>query len=419
MTKIKSIYIENLKAIGKQECEMNGKSIIITAGNNRGKTTFSTLLIERLQSIRPSVILKEGEHEGIYKMEFTNGTRIEWPVNDTNKKGDSLNDIKYFTQDDIKMSVTKDLANSLFPSLFDVDKFLSDTPKEQQKALQALAGLDFDDIDFRYKAAFENRTDKNRDVKRAEAVLKKIDKSLPEEEADIIEIQKEIASIDTHNEKYDTGVKGLEIIVVKKSANEKEIKRLQGLIKALETDNKALDKRTKEGEFWIANKDNQRKDDEYSFNINKKLQDTIDNNKKIVENNKAIADKKAFDDLVKEADILDGKVKAIQKEKEDLIKTAKLPEEFGFGEDGILYNGLPFTKEQQSLSSLYTAALKLAFLGIGKVRMIHFDASPLTNASLEPVLKWAEQNDLQLFVERPDIINDGDFQYQIIDKTAE
>jgi hypothetical protein len=109
----------------------------------------------------------------------------------------------------------------------------------------------------------------------------------------------------------------------------------------------------------------------------------------------------------------DEEVKAIQDEKTKMISEAKLPKEFSFSGDSILYNGLPFSNNQLSSSAKYIAALKLGVLSLGKVRSIHFDASFLDNISLNEILIWANENDLQLLIERPDL-DGGDIKYEII-----
>ena len=68
-----------------------------------------------------------------------------------------------------------------------------------------------------------------------------------------------------------------------------------------------------------------------------------------------------------------------------------------------------------SSSAKYICALKLGALVLGKIRTLHFDCSPLDKNSLMEIQKWAEANDLQLLLERPDF-EGGDIKYQIIEE---
>jgi hypothetical protein len=119
--------------------------------------------------------------------------------------------------------------------------------------------------------------------------------------------------------------------------------------------------------------------------------------------------KKARDIQVK----ADEKVKSIQSEKNKMIAGAKIPDEFKITDSGILYNGLPLTDSQISSSSKYIAALKLGAMVLGKLRTMHFDASFLDKNSLAEIQLWANENDLQLLIERPDY-DGGEIKYQII-----
>lgn len=82
----------------------------------------------------------------------------------------------------------------------------------------------------------------------------------------------------------------------------------------------------------------------------------------------------------------------------------------------ILKRYNPYTqldKNAQSSSAIYIAALKLASMKIGKVRTLHFDASYLDKNSLNQIEEWANENDLQLLIERPDF-DAGDITYKVI-----
>src|SRR5699024_965473 len=60
-----------------------------------------------------------------------------------------------------------------------------------------------------------------------------------------------------------------------------------------------------------------------------------------------------------EAEKRDKAVKAIEKKRSTMIASAKMPEGFEMGDDGLLYNGFPLSEKQISQSAKYIAALKL------------------------------------------------------------
>lgn len=138
-------------------------------------------------------------------------------------------------------------------------------------------------------------------------------------------------------------------------------------------------------------------------------------NKRITENNtliQAIAD---LDKLRQEAHAKDIAVKDILAEKDKLIREARMPEGFGFTEEGIQYNGFDLDRASQSSSALYIAALKLASLNVGNVRFLYFDASMLDNKSLEEVRAWAEENDLQLGIELVTRDGNEEIRYELME----
>jgi len=166
MSKIQSIEVTNLKAIDHMVADFSGHTAIITASNDKGKTTFLTAIPDRIRGERPELILKEGTDSGKAVMSLTTGERFEWEFD--NEKKDKL---IFFTRDGIKTSVTKEISARFFAPVFDIDKFLNSPPKQQSKMLQELAGIDFTQIDLKYKSAYTDRTGKNAVVKNLEAKL--------------------------------------------------------------------------------------------------------------------------------------------------------------------------------------------------------------------------------------------------------
>lgn len=414
-SKVEEIIIDNVKAISHLDAQLGGYSAFVIGKNGGGKSTFISFLIKRLQGIKPSVILKEGTENGYAFMKLTTGETFEWKIN-PERKGD-LSEIKFTTKDGIKVPVTTAIAERFFPVNFNVDKFIRSRPQEQQKELEKISGIDLDDVNIRYKEQFELRTAKKKQLKTQEAVLKPVNIDLPKEELPTLTIQEEIASIDLHNHKYDTAKQGVTDLEKQLVSDNTEIKRLETMLATANANKKKTETRITEGKKWLEVDKNKRKGDEALQSLQKSLTDTIDKNLKIVENNKAIEAKTAFDKFKKEVDEVEAKVKAIEDEKSKLIKTAKLPEGFAFAVEGegILYNGFPFESEQQALSSLYIAALKLSLLSLGEVKMIHFEGSALDPDNMAEVVKWADEQDLQVVIELP---KSGDVTYQIIDNTV-
>jgi len=413
MSKVKTITVSNLKAISGLTADFNGSTAIITGRNNAGKSSFLRSLPDRLRGIKPDIIVKSGESEGFAEWILTTGEKFHWSFDNKTAKGERLS---FITQDvqgnELKGSITQEIMKKYFPEIFDVDAFLQASPQKQKKMLEQLSGLDLTAINDRYKIAYDDRTWANKKLADAKANLKPVNPSLEKKEVEVFEIQQEIAGMELHNHKYKKATEEVQNLGKQLSASDTEIKRLQTLLKTAEADKKALEKRIADGDKWTNQKENQPKGDDVSYMLNKKLQDALDKNEAIKKNNIAIKSQEDLTELDIEAKSFDRKVKAIGLEKAKLIQQSNLPEGFDFTDDGILYNNLPFTKEQLSSSGIYIAALKLAAMNIGEVKTLHFDASFLDKNSLADIEKWANENDLQLLIERPDF-EAGEITYEL------
>lgn len=408
MSKIKKITVSNLKAVAALTADFNGCTAIITGGNNKGKSSFLKSLPERLRGNKPDLVLKAGEKEGFAEWELTTGEKFVWSFDEKKEK------LTFITERNIKTSLTKDISSHYFPPVFDVDAFLNSPPSKQKAVLQKLTGIDFTEIDALYKEAYENRAYANKKLAEEKARLQLVDPALPIAELPTEELEKEIAGIDTHNLRY-TDIKNR--LQEKKSQvadNDKEIAELTAKIESIRQKSVAINKEISAGEAWLCDDKNKLKLN--GEELKKQLADLKGKNKEIQQNQKNKDQQLVVDKCEANAKAADAEVKRIEAEKLDVIKNASMPDGFGFSDDGIIYNGFEFSKEQLSSSGIYIAALKLAALGLGEVKTLHFDASYLDKNSLAEIEKWAEENDLQLLIERPDF-EGGEIEYQLLQET--
>ncbi len=410
MSKIQKITVQNFKAVSKLSANFNGATAIITGRNNSGKSSFLKGLSDRLRGLKPELILKQGEHDGFYELELTTGEKFVWSFTDKTKAGEKLT---YISERNIPGTVTKDICRAYFPPVFDVDDFLTAPPAKQKAVLQKLTGIDFTEFDKVYKAAYEERTYRNKVLSEEKARAGYVDPKLPLVAIPTDQLEKEIAGIDAHNMQFKT----FEVRVKEKTSqslkNAEEIEDLKIKMRKLEIENEELTVQISAGNKWLNNAKNQPKNNE--ADLQKKLADIKQQNKDIEANNLArLQDEKITkaDDFAKQAD---SEVKKLEAEKLDVIKNASMPDGFGFGDEGITYKGFDFNKQSLSSSGIYIAALKLAALGLGEVKTLHFDASFLDKNSLAEIETWANKNDLQLLIERPDF-EGGEITYEIIEK---
>ena len=409
MAKVQTITVSNLKAVSKLTANFNGCTALITGGNNKGKSSFLKSLPERLRGNKTDIVLKQGETEGFAEWTLTNGEKFVWTFDGKKEK------LSFFTDRNIKQAVTKELCQVYFPKVFDVDKFLNDPPAKQTEALKKLSGIDFGSLDRTYAAAFEDRTFANKKALEEKGKLIDIDTTLPKELLPTVELENKLANISSHNQIHYG--KNEQLLTKQQLVNdyEKEIEALKQKIKTLEQKNSVLNGEIFELEAWLEDDKNKLILDTDTYFLRDQLSEIQKKNKLIEANNLAFQQQLIFDKAEQRAKDADKEVKRIQAEKVDALKSSSLPAGFGIDDEGFTYNGLPFNKEQLSSSAIYIAALKLALIGLGEVRALHFDASFLDKNSLADIEKWANENDLQLLIERPDF-DGGEIEYQLINQ---
>lgn len=448
--KIKSIEVLNYKAISEASIDLNGCSAIITGGNNKGKTSLLRGLIDRMRGERPEFIVKQGEEKGQNIIELTDGSRFEWKFTDKSEQ------ITYITSDGLKVNsgVLKQLGEKYFGIKFDIDKFISQSSKEQVNTLSKILGVDLTKLNQRYTEAYQERTIVNRELKNLEArnLIQPVEVKKPDIEALKIKKSELKKQLELKNEEISKENQKLKFDYL---ADLSRLTEENKKFNALQDQKRDL---LKAGNYFIENLTHMSKDkvfgkcvdldkalkilgefekpeeykpvpavlDEplYKFTITDPQIDLIDEEiekaqmqetqYQLYKNSKIVFDQ-WMSDLEKKRKLAfdkDKAVKDIENEKKQLIANANLPNEFSFTEDGIYYNGLPLTNNQLSSSSKYIAALKLNSLILGTVKTMHFDASFLDNNSLKEIQDWAEENDLQLLIERPDYDGD-DIAYRI------
>lgn len=433
MTKISKISVTNLKSIQHQEIEMNGASIIVTAGNGKGKSTLTKSFFDRIRGEKNDSILRTNEVNGSQVIELNDGNIIEWKVTAKTET------FTLITKEGLKVNSIKQIKDFYFKNEdFDINEFLELGPQKQAKKLQKLIGLDLSEIEKRYSETYEKRKEANYNF---DALTKnKIEKPLEVEcpfieviKAEIVtaknknqktlesfnaECSKTVNEIDKANQLRESILDSnankttllLELSTLLKDSCfetlfdfEKADKYIENLITPepfkdypIFEQPKLINIQELESKLEAAN-EQLRKFDLYEYQLSK-YNEWVENGKKARELK----------------DSLELELKTIEKEKRDLIASAEMPEGFEFCDSELIYCGFPLNKNSQSTSNLYIAGLKLATMNLGLLKTVHFEASALDKENLLKVYEYAKSKDLQLFVEKPDF-DGGEIRYEIIE----
>ena len=470
MSKIQTNKFKNFKAIKELEMDFKGCTAIVTGANDKGKTSFLRGMIDRLRFLRPDVIVKSGETEGSGEMVLDTGEKFAWVF-----KTDGTDKLTYVTKEGSKTNVTKELAARFVSKNFDIDKFLNSSPQEQTKQLQAIVGIDFTDVDKRYLEAYNLRKVRNEESERYHVKLSKMlacEKVVSVSNVEIlarkeherkrlndlylsnkekndatkklnadenIRIQKEWAdackaidkSVIEHNE---TQTKNRLIfnavsdsIFVIYKAGFKEFAKNSGYSDILDKfqevhKNNILD--DKNASKLYAKQPEaipmpelitpELPTDEAVQAIDKELLDAAETNRKAKEYLDYITLKNEVAAALELALEADKAVKEIEQERAAIISKANFPKGIEMKGGEFLIDGLPFNNTQTSSSRKYITALKIGAIQLGEIRTQYFDASYLDKNSLAEIECWAEENDLQLLIERPDY-DGGEIKYELIE----
>jgi len=434
--RVQKITVKNLKSVDFQEINANGGNIIVTAGNNKGKTTVLASLIDRFRGEKPQLIVKQGQKDGYYEMELSDGSKIKWQFTQKSEK------FEYTTKDGltIKNGVITAIGKKYFGEPFDIDKFLSAPPKKQAEILQKIVGLDFSELDAKYKELYEQRTVENRELKRLRglklrypievespipelhSLKSKIDEAKKENEKRKnkwqIENERHLQDLQNYNDEQ------RRIAERKKIAKEKFDKLLElaeyqlfaDLINIGEANKRVKELPEPQYAEIVPLPEPEYIDTDALYQEFNKLQE------KNAEYHNYLSDLERYNEWLengrKQAEKvvrIENELKAIAKQKIEMIRNAEIPEGFDFDDNGLTFNGFPLDDNQVSTSQKYIAGLKLGSLLLGEVRTMHFDASTLDNNSLKKILEYADKNDIQLFIERPDY-DGGEIRYEIINQ---
>src|SRR6478735_2341582 len=362
MSKIQKIKISNFKSIDSFEAEFKGCTAIVTGGNNKGKTSFLKGIPDRIRFIRPDVMVKKGEKEGRGEMTLTTGEKFIWDFDNDGK------DKLILLTDEARQSVSKELGKQFFPPVFDIDKFLQSSPKDQVKQLQAIVGIDFTEIDERYRKAYDARTERNRE---AEIYHLKLEKMLKVPFVAPVDLSELIAKKDAEKQRLNS------IYLENKATNQKlrdgYNKERESIQKQTDSLNECmgalsvLQKHGYSGDALQFVSDLRKaipelKEPKYIEEMpDRAALDAID--AKIISASETNAEAKKYQEYIdhknatesakeaaEEADVL---VKSIESERKRMIETAKFPEGITITPAGIEVDNLPLDKNQISTSKLY------------------------------------------------------------------
>jgi chromosome segregation ATPase len=283
-------------------------------------------------------------------------------------------------------------------------------PKEKMLAkVKEIAGLDFTEIDAKYKEKYNERALTNKIAATHEASLRdsglqETDFSKYKEKIDIVALYQEKNGIDSLKEEA-------EHLAQKMSRDFSDINKAKEILKDLyftiaevNVEIEALNKahETASEQLQGINKRLVTAPTRLPV-IEKKIAEADTHNKM---HEKVIQAKDSRDRLKiekKNQEILNEEIEAIKAEKASMIQKSNLPVEgLTFEDDGLYLDGLPFDENQINKARIIEVGYQLSKVLHKDMRIMRIDSSSLDDVTLGAFWEFAKQNDYQVFIEKVD-----------------
>lgn len=197
--KILSIEIDNVLAITAVRLEPNGRPVVIGGANGAGKSSVLNAIAMAFGGGR--AIPEEPMHRGAESAHVVCETEELTVTRKWTAAGKSTIEVR--ARDGSRVAKPQEVLDRLFGALtFDPLAFERMAPRDQRAALMKIAGLDFAASDAQRAAAYDARTDVNREVKRLEGAVASIPPTPaggPTEERSIGDVLAELRRRETGN----------------------------------------------------------------------------------------------------------------------------------------------------------------------------------------------------------------------------
>lgn len=399
---IVSLEANNVKRLKAVSIHPDGNMVVVGGNNGQGKSSVLDSILYAIggASTHCPQPVRNGEAKAKVVCALDNGLTITRTF--TAAGGTSL---VVTNGDGAKYPSPQSILDAMVGKLsFDPLEFSRMNSRDQLTTLKSLVGLDFSALDAQRKAAFENRTLVNRELKSALAVAESLPHydDAPKEEqsvADLMDELKRRQSVNSTCDQNERELRDVEARIAKGtdyiSTLEAQLAEITQKIAAAKSTISDLHKdadKCREAASGLVREDEQE--------IVGKMGDLQNLNAKHAANAKHAEAAKKVSELQADAETLTAEIEGIDKEKSALIKSANFPiAGMGFDENGVLLNGLPFSQASDAEKIRASVAMGLAMNPKLKVVLIR-DGSLLDEASLALAAQMAAEHDAQVWIER-------------------
>ena len=396
--RIVGLEAKNVKRIRAVRLQFDPEQGLIVIGgrNAQGKTSLLDSILYALagKGTIPDTALRDGQKKG--KVTVNLGEFVVTRTF-TETGGGSL---KIEKADGTPISSPQTFLGGLMGAklAFDPLAFIGLNPAKRLDAVQKLVGLDFGELDAKYEAIFNKRTEANRDVKRLEGELDHLEywPDVGDVPVDVAALVQEAQEVSRHESDLTAAKARLSFLDGKAAGLQERIADLQQELEQVQALREA-------SAFDIAELEKTAPKDAES--INAKLANAEANNEKARANARYKEVESALEDAQGRAACMTANLEAIKQEKKNALAAASFPVDgLSFDESGVLFNGQPFAEASGAEQVRASVGIGAAMHPELRVQIIR-NGSLLDDESMALLADLAEQHGSQVWIER---VGDGD-----------
>lgn len=405
--KIVELKAENVKRLRAVQITPEGNVVIVGGRNGVGKSSLLDSIMYALggKATVPDQPVRKGQKQA--KIVCTlDDVGLVVTRTFTAKGGGSL---VVSNAEGAKLPTPQAILDRLTGELtFDPLAFSRDSPRGQLETLKALVNLDFSAMDMEREEHYSARTIVNRDIKELEGQLAGLP-AHPDAPADEVSVSELVGKLEEARQ-YNERNEQVRAKKVRLSATLDEIgKRAKHAEEQIAQWQTILDESTREGakirQMLAAGPAIESLED-IDLDPFKQQMETVEaTNRRIRENQARVNVINRLTTLNAESSAFTESIDHIDADKAATIAAANLPiDGLTFGEDGVLYNDVPFN--QCSSAEQLKVSLAMGMATNPKLRILLIrDGSLLDDESMKIVSEMAKDNEFQIWLER--VSDDG------------
>jgi hypothetical protein len=419
--KVLRASVKNFQCLEEKEIVLNGQSILVIAKNGGGKSTLIRAIKSAGNSnILPAKSIREGEEYAKIEVEVGNNDKrytFETFFSPENQKG------KVVVTDEEGTKITgKSAQQSILGSFtFDPFQFIklgqTSTGKPSKEGVREQINIlkEFLTDDERNKLAqldadyienYDERTIVNRELKSLEIEadgsdipqedILKYENNKKDRESELISLLEKASSSSADYARVEMGRKNaiteVEVLKARMLELESKIKEADAYLKKTKNvDVEAINKELTEVREFNRMHDSI----QYKISLTKKIRDKR-----------------------KDAEELTNKLTENKSDKKSIIENSNLPiKDLTFGDDEILFKGLPLNEDHHPKSLIIAIGVQIAMAKNPNLKCIFIDdASLLDDKTLKWLYKKCDENGYQIIAEMVDR-NSDDLHIEFMEKT--